>query len=379
MGRGFSRQIRPAIERVGVCPRPTQNKEEVYQLDIRSALERLCASGGPSGFEGPAADIAEELLFSLADEVRRDRLGNVIGLRKSGKPKAKKLLLDAHLDEVGLMVSGHEEGFLRFRAIGGVDARMLPNREVTILTDPPRFGVVACLPPHVQTAEDRNLAIPLEKLYIDTGLTQAEAEERIPVGTPVVYRSSFFSLGEDQVCCKSMDDRACFVILLRTLELLKGEDLDVDVYVMGSVGEETGGAGALTGTFAIAPDWCVATDVTFGYTPDCPRDQCCRVGGGPAIGVGPGMTRWMTNRMVEKAKAEGIPYQLELMEGNTGTNGWRMQTVREGIATSVVSLPEKYMHTPMEVVKLSDMEDMARLLAAFAKDLGKEAEQCWRQ
>lgn len=342
-------------------------------MDIRSALERLCTSGGPSGFEGPVADIAEELLAPLVDEVRRDRLGNVVGVRKCGKPDAKRLLLDAHLDEVGLIVTGHEEGFLRFQPIGGVDIRMLPDREVTILTDPPRFGVVACLPPHVQTAEDRSTAIPLEKLFIDTGLTQSEAEEQIPTGTPVVYRGSFFSLGEDQVCCKSMDDRACFVTLLRTLELLRGEELDVDIYIMGSTREETGGAGALTGTFAIAPDWCVATDVTFGFTPDCPRDQCCKVGGGPAIGVGPGMTRWMTNRMVEKAKAGEIPYQLEIMEGNTGTNGWGMQTVREGIATSVVSLPEKYMHAPMEVVKLSDLENTARLLAAFAKDLGREA------
>lgn len=344
-------------------------------MDIRSAMERLCTSGGPSGFEGPTADIAEELLRPLVDEVRIDRLGNVIGVRKCGKHKAKRLLLDAHLDEVGLIVTGHEDGFLRFQTIGGVDARMLPDREVTILTDPPKFGVIACLPPHVQTAEDKNGVVPREKLFIDVGLSQTEAERQIPVGTPVVYRSGFFSLGEEQVCCKSMDDRACFAVLLRTLELLQGEDLDVDVYVLGSVREETSGAGALTGTFTVDPDWCVAVDVTFGYTPDCPRDQCCAVGGGPAIGMGPGMTRWMTNRMIEKAKAGEIPYQLELMEGSSGTNGWRMQTIREGIATSVVSLPEKYMHTPIEVVKLSDMEATAQLLASFAKDLGKEAEE----
>ena len=342
-------------------------------LDIRKALERLCASGGPSGFEERTAEIAAELLRPLADEVRRDRLGNVIGVKRCGKPGAKKLLLDAHLDEVGLVVTGHEEGFLRFRAIGGVDARMLPDLEVTILTEPPKFGVVACLPPHVQSAEDRNAAIPLEKLFIDTGLTQAEAEAQIPIGTPVVYRGGFFPLGEDQVCCKAMDDRACFVTLLRALELLQGEELDVDVYILGSVREETNGAGALTATFALDPDWCVATDVTFGFTPDCPRDKCVKMGGGPAIGVGPGMTRWMTERMIEKAKAGEIPHQLEIMEGNTGTNGWGMQTVREGIATAVVSLPEKYMHTPVEVVKLSDVEATARLLAAFAKDLGKEA------
>lgn len=347
----------------------------MFQLDIRSALERLCSACGPSGFEGPVAGIAEELLRPLADEVRRDRLGNVIGVKRCGKPGAKKLLLDAHLDEVGLIVTGHRDGFLSFQSLGGVDPRILPDREVTILTDPPKFGVVACLPPHVQTEEDRESAVSTDKLWIDTGLSQAEAEKQIPVGTPIVYRSAFFSMGEEQVC-KAMDDRACFAALLRTLELLQGQDLDVDVYVMGSVREETGGAGALTGTFSVAPDWCVAVDVTFGYTPGCSKDDCMEMGGGPAIGVGPGMTRWMTKRMIEKARAGEIPYQLELMEGNTGTNGWGMQTVREGIATSVVSLPEKYMHTPVEAVRLSDMENTARLLAAFARDLGKEAGEC---
>lgn len=342
-------------------------------MDIRQALERLSAAGGPSGFEGPAAKIAAELLRPLTDEVRLDRLGSVIGVKRCGRPGAKRLLLDAHLDEVGLIVTGHEEGFLRFQAIGGVDERILPDAQVTVLTDPPRFGVVACLPPHVQTAEDKNSAIPLKKLFIDVGLSQEQAAAQIPVGTPVVYHGGFVPLGEGQVSCKSMDDRACFVTLLRTLELLQGEDLDVDVYVLGSTREETGGAGALTAAFHLEPDWCVAVDVTFGLTPGCPKDQCCRVGGGPAIGVGPGMTRWMTQRMEEKAKAGNIPCQLELMEGNTGTNGWGMQTVREGIATAVVSLPEKYMHTPVEAVQLSDVENTAKLLAAFAKDLDREA------
>lgn len=345
----------------------------MYQLDMRKALERLCTAGGPSGFEGPAAEIAAQLLRPLTDEVNVDRLGNVIGVKRCGRPGAKKLLLDAHLDEVGLIVTGHEEGFLRFQAIGGVDERILPDTQVTVLTDPPKFGVVTCLPPHVQTAEDKNSAIPLKKLFLDVGLSQEQAAAQIPVGTPVVCRSGFVPLGEDQVSGKAMDDRACFVTLLRALELLQGQDLDVDVYVLGSTREETGGAGALTATFSAAPDWCVAVDVTFGMAPGCPKDQCCQVGGGPAIGVGPGMTRWMSERMVEKAKANGIPCQLELMEGNTGTNGWGMQTVREGIATAVVSLPEKYMHTPVETVKLSDLEDTAKLLAAFTKDLGREA------
>ena len=126
-------------------------------------LERLCTLNGPSGYERPVAQAAKELLAPLVDETWMDRLGNVIGVRRCGKPGAKKLLLDAHLDEIGLVVTGHKDGFLRFGTIGGVDPRMLPDRELTILTDPPRLGVVACLPPHVLSAEDREKAPPIQE------------------------------------------------------------------------------------------------------------------------------------------------------------------------------------------------------------------------
>lgn len=344
-------------------------------MDIKNTLEQLSATGAPSGFEGAAAAVAVELLRPLMDEVWTDTLGNVLSVRRCGKENAKKLLLDAHLDEIGLIVTGAEDGFLRFRTIGGMDPRMLPDRELTILTQPPLFGVVACLPPHVLKPGESDKSTPITELYIDIGMTQEETLNAVPVGTPIVYRGSTFPLGEEQVCGKALDDRACFVTLLRAAELLKDNTLDVDLYIMGSVCEETGGSGAKVGTYAVAPDWCVAVDVTHGKTPDAPnpKDRVCELFQGPAIGVGPNMTRWMTERMMEKAKGAGIPYQLEVMEGRTGTNGWHMQTIREGIATSVVSLPLKYMHTPIETVALEDMEQVAKLLAAFATDLGKEA------
>lgn len=343
-------------------------------MELYDILECLCGLGGPSGFEKPVAEAAKELLDPLMDQVSIDRLGSVIGVRRCGKPEARRLLLDAHLDEIGLVVTGIEEGFLRFASIGGVDPRMLPARELTILTRPePLFGVVACLPPHVQTAADHDKSVAIEDLRVDVGMTQEQAEKAIPIGTPMVYREGCFRLAGDQVCGKSLDDRSCFAILLRTAELLKGADLDVDLYIMGSVREEVSGTGAIVGTNAINPDWCVATDVTFGITPGLSEDEVpCKLRGGPAIGMGPNMTWSLTDRMVAKAKTNGIPYQLEVMEGHTGTNGWYMQTCLEGIPTSVVSLPLKYMHSPIEVVSLEDMEQTARLLAAFVRDLGKE-------
>lgn len=343
-------------------------------MKLYDILENLCGPAGPSGYEAVVAQKAKELLSPLVDEVSVDRLGSVIGLRRCGKPQAKRLLIDAHLDEIGLIVTGIEEGFLRFAAIGGVDPRMLPARELTILTKPqPLFGVVACLPPHVQTAADHDKSVAVEDLRVDVGMTQAEAEKAIPIGTPMVYRESCFRLAGDQVCGKALDDRSCFTILLRMAELLRDAPLDVDLYIMGSVREEVSGTGAIVGTNAVAPDWCIATDVTFGMTPGLSEDQVpCKLHGGPAIGMGPNMTWALTERMAEKAKALGIPYQLEIMEGHTGTNGWHMQTCLEGIPTAIVSLPLKYMHSPIEVVSLEDMEHTAQLLAAFVRDLGKE-------
>ena len=335
---------------------------------MRQALERLCTCTAPSGFEAPAAAVAAELLRPLVDEVSIDRMGNVLGVRRSKTPGAPKLLLDAHLDEIGLIVTGVEDGFLRFRSIGGVDPRMLPGRELMVLTDPPLRGLVAC-----PAEGDEDKSVPLNELYVDVGLSQKEAERAIPVGTPMVYRAGCFPLGEEQMCGKSMDDRACFVTLLRAAELLRDRELDVELHIMGSTREEVSGAGAVVGTWAVAPDFCVAVDVTHGKTPDGPADKTFALGGGPAIGVGPNMTRWMTERMIAKAREHSIPYQLEIMSGHTGTNGWEMQISREGVATSVLSLPLKYMHTPVETLSLADMEWVAQLLAAFVENLGKEA------
>ncbi|MDU1324289.1 MAG: M42 family peptidase [Clostridiales bacterium] len=341
-------------------------------MDIRKTLDTLCSMAGPSGFERAVAEQAVELMRPYVDEAAVDRFGNAIGVRLCGRPGAKKLLLDAHLDEIGLMVTGIEEGFLRFRTIGGVDPRMLPDRELTVMTQPPILGVVACLPPHVLQAEDMKKSIPIDDLRVDVGMSQEQAEAAIPIGTPMVFRGGCFALDRDKLCGKSMDDRSCFVTLLRAAELLKDKPLDVDLYIMGSTREEVSGAGAKVGTYGINPDFCVAVDVTHGKTPDANLHRRSSIGGGPQIGIGPNMTRWMTQRMIEKAKANAIPYQPEVMEGHTGTNGWGMQVTREGVATSVVSLPLKYMHSPIEVLDIQDIEHVATLLAAFTENLGKE-------
>ena len=339
-------------------------------------LEALCGQAAPSGFETSVARTAMELLRPLVDEVYQDRLGNVIGMRRCGREGAPLLLLDAHLDEIGLIVTGVEDGFLRFRSIGGVDPRVLVDQEMTVLTEPPLFGVVSCLPPHVLKAGDSDKAQTIEQLAIDIGLPQEKAEQAVPVGTPVVCRSQGAALGVSRFCGRALDDRACFAVLLRAAQLLQDTPLDVDLCLLGSVFEETGGWGAQTAAYGLAPDYCVAVDVTFARSSGVSEEEApCKLGGRPAVGVGPIIPRWMSGRFKAKAAQQEIPCQTEILSGRTGTNGDDFQTAREGIATAVLSLPLRYMHTPAEVVDLEDMERTARLLSAFAKDLGKEAEQ----
>lgn len=343
-------------------------------MDLKKTLAELCAISGPSGFEQTVSARVLKYLRQFMDDAYIDRYGNAIGVRHCGKSKAKKVLLDAHLDEVGLMVTGVEKGFVQFRAIGGVDPRMLPDQEVTLLTNPPIFGLVACLPPHVQKPEDFGKSIPLSDLWIDVGMDQARAEEQIPIGTPVVFRHQCRELENGYFVSKAMDDRAGFVTLIRTAELLMDKKLDIDLYILASTREETSGSGAAVGTYALNPDCCVAVDVTHGTTPDASKDSTFPTGAGPAIGVGPNMTRWMTKRLFDKAREGEIPHQTEVMAGNTGTNAWRLQITREGIPTALVSVPLKYMHSPVETIQAADIETSATLLAAFLENLGGEGE-----
>lgn len=344
-------------------------------MNYERVIDRLCSLSGPSGFENSVAQAAKELLEPLVDEISVNRLGSVLGVHRCGKENAPKLLLDAHLDEIGFIVTGHEDGFLRFATLGGVDPRMLPDREVTIMTQPPVLGVVACLPPHIQTREDMDKSIPVAESYIDVGLSQEDAQKLIPIGTPVTFRGGCMALGKELLCGKAMDDRACFAILLDTLEKLKDKELDVDLYILGSTQEETSSAGAITAAYGTAPDMCVAVDVTHGATPDAKKEQTFPLGDGPVVGIGPNCTKWMSDRFVKLAKGLEIPSQLEVMAGHSGTNAWPLQISREGVATAVLSLPLRYMHTPVEVCSRKDLEDTARLLAAFVENLGKEALQ----
>jgi len=341
-------------------------------MAIQAMIKDLCACSGPSGFEEAVAERAAEILKPFMDTVTTDTLGNVIGARKCGREGAPQLLLDAHIDEVGLIVTGVREGFLQFAPIGGLHGWTLPASEVELMTTPPIRGYIACMPPHTTEAGDFEKAIPTDALYIDIGMNQEEAEQAVPVGTPGVLTSAVKALAGGVLSGKAMDDRACFAIVADALERIRNQALSVDLYVMASVQEEVGLRGAVTGAYGIRPDYAFVLDVTHAHTPGAKEEKTTRFHGGPAVGVGTDMNRALTDFVRQTAEAEGIPYQLEALPGRSGTNAHVIQLVHTGVATALISLPLKYMHSPVECLSLADAENTAALLAACIVNFGRE-------
>lgn len=341
-------------------------------MELNQLIQELCSLPSPSGFEDAVRSRISQLASPLADLVETDRMGNLIIRKSCGRPQTETLMLNAHMDEIGLIITGYEKGFLRFSSLGGVDPRMLPARELKILTEPPIYGVIDTMPPHVLSDGDSDKTLDASKLFIDVGLSPEQAEKQIPPGTPAVFAGGCESMGESRLCGKSLDDRACVAILLKVLENLQNRELSMDICLMISTQEELGTRGAITGTFGVEPDYAVTVDVTHAATPDSKKGETMDMGKGAAIGVGPNMHRGITRRLFELADKLGLPHQTEVMGGNTGTDAWVIQVSRTGVATGLVSLPIKYMHSPVEMMDLKDAEAIVSLLTALATGLGED-------
>jgi len=340
-------------------------------MNIKKVLKELCELPGPAGFEETVAKRVKEMLEPYTDEAWIDVLGNVIGVRRCGKENAAKLLFDAHIDEIGFIVTGIEEGFVRFARLGGFDPRVIPASGVTIMTEPPIYGVISVLPPHILKKEDTDKNFKIEDLYIDVGLTQEEAEKLIAPGTPGVPAHGVKDIGNNKISGKAIDDRAGFAAILRALEILQDEKLDVDLYVMASVQEEVGVRGATTGAYSIDPDYCVVIEVHHAKTPDAkPSEAHTELGKGVIIVRGPNMNPGLTESIVSLAAENEIKYQISVIPtGMSGTNARAIQISREGVATALLGIPLKYMHSVNELSSLDDMESTAKLLSEIAKSM----------
>lgn len=345
-------------------------------------IRRLTSAPGPSGYETRAALAAGDELAPFATEVKVDKMGSVVAFKKANSPGAgdsrKKILLAAHLDEIGLLVTGIEPGgFLRFTQVGGFDARVLLGQEIS-LHPVGRFGVdtkkvfpgiIGAKPPHFQTPEESGQVIPMEDLYIDLGMDEALVRTNVSIGDLATLRMPFTVLKNDRAAGKSMDNRACVAIMVQALDILNKCYHSWDVYAVATVQEEVSGLGALTATFDIHPDIGIAIDVTHGDMAGVSDNDTFSVGKGPTITVGPNIHPAVAEKLKKVAKQQEIPFQVEPCAGITGTDAVDIQISREGIPTGLLGLPLRYMHTPVETLASVDVERSARLLARFIQDL----------
>lgn len=338
-------------------------------------MKELSLTPGVSGSEEKIAEIIERELKDTVDSIERDTMGNLIATKK-GEKKAPAIMLASHMDEIGLMVSYiDDKGYLKFTTIGGINDQMLMNQTVVVHgSKGDVVGVIGSKPPHVTKPEERNKVIKASDMFIDIGACSKEdAEEMVSVGDVITFKSWFEEFPNDLIMGKALDNRVgCYVMM----EVLKRVDTRATVYGVGTVQEEVGLKGAKTSAFKLDPDMAIALDVTLsGDHPGIkPEEAPVVMGKGPALVLadasGRGiLTAKSIKEMLMKAGDENdIDYQLEVSDGGT-TDGTAIHLTKEGIATGVLSVPTRYIHTTVSVCSMKDIESTIQLITTAINNL----------
>ena len=333
------------------------------QPDTYSLLKELSETPGVSGQEHRIRSLVSQHITPLVNEVGVDALGNLVARKQGADPPLGRVMLAAHMDEVGLIVTKLDQGFLRFAPVGGVDMGALPAQEVTVHARAELPGLVASRPPHVLTVEEREKPFTRQQLFIDVGLSAEALAEQVSVGDFVSIERSAIRLGKGQATGKALDNRVSVVVLLEALRILQSRRHGWDVYAVVTAQEEIGLRGATTAAFRLRPDAGIALDVTYAEQPGALPEESLPMDAGPAIGIGPNLHPKLRDVLVGAAQANEIPFTDEVLPGHSGTDAWAMQISRGGIPTALISTPIRNMHTPAESVALRDIERSARLAA----------------
>lgn len=335
-------------------------------MNLKKTVIKLSESSGASGSENAAAETALKLLKKYCPDAEIKN-GNVIGRFGEHDESLPLLLLDAHIDQVGMIVTYiTDEGFIKFGNIGGLDRCLLPAQQVVVHGKKDIRGVICSAPPHHLKGESK---VPeIDDFAIDTGLSASELEKLVSMGDSVTFDVKCQELLGSRITGGAMDDRCGVASVLYALELLNGKKLRYNVAVLFSTQEELGERGAKIGAFEINPDLAIAVDVSFAFAEGENEQKCGYLGKGTMIGVSPSLSRELSDSLVEAAESGKIPYQIEVMNGLTSTNADRFSVNREGVKTCTVSMPLRYMHTPVEVIDLEDVKHTGMLLARFVEE-----------
>lgn len=339
-------------------------------MSISQYIKTLSLLNGISGFEHNVSDFVANHFKGKGFEVTTDSMGNVIACKKLGEGHGK-VMLEAHVDEIGMLVKSIDKnGFLFLSPVGGFDPRILPASEVVVHGKKDYLGIVGAKPPHMMSADEYSKTLDFAQLYVDVGMTKEQADDQIGIGAYVTFKGEYCKLHGDYVASKAMDDRASLAVLLDCADKLADASLGYDLYICACVQEEVGMRGALTAAYAINPDLAIAIDVTHATTPDESKGTF-KCGCGPVVCLGPNIHNALVNHFIDILKREGVSYEIEVEGGNTGTDAWSIQTAREGIPTMLLSLALKYMHTPIETLSLADCVQTSDALVSFLKSFEK--------
>jgi len=344
-------------------------------MEVIQLLRDLSQASGVSGYEEPVRVVARKAFEPYGDALHTDALGNLIALKKGTRAEGareRSIMLAAHMDEIGLMVTGFEQGFIRFARVGGVDIRTILGQEVVVHGTRPLPGIIGSRPPHVLGPEEYEKPVPLDKLFIDVGLTAEQVKDLVQVGDLITMRRDFLELAEGYVSGKAFDDRTGVASLALTLEALSATRHEWDVYAVATTQEEVGLRGAITSAYGVAPNIAIAVDVGFGMQQGVGETESIAMDSGPAIAKGPSIHPLMHERLVALAKDNELPHQVEILPGASGTDAWAIQVAREGIPTALLSIPLRYMHTSVETVCVKDVQRTARLMSLFIATLTED-------
>ncbi len=338
-------------------------------MELKELIVSISSLMSVSGHESYSEKELAELIGGEFDESFRDAVGNRFFVKRCGRDGAPRILVDAHMDEIGLMVTDiKDDGFITVTSVGGVDPKIMQASDVVIYGKEKIFGVVGSTPPHLRRPDEGNTMKPITELLIDTGYSKDKLAELIRIGTPVGFAPKYKELANGKLAGKSFDDKSCAACAVAGIARTPREELAGDVYLMLSSREEVGMiGGAAAGAHNIDPDYAMVIDVNLGKTPDTPSNETVEMGGGASLTLCPVTDRKMTKMLIEEAKENEIKTQVCVSGGGTGTNTPSVNLAREGIPTVDVGLPLKSMHTCTEVLELADAESVAALTSLFIK------------
>lgn len=321
-----------------------------------------------TGYEFHDEPKLKELIGEYFDDSFTDALGNYFFVKKCGKNNVPKILIDVHMDEIGMIVTDiKENGFITVTNIGGVDTRILQGSDVIIYGKEKIFGVVGSTPPHLQKADETDKLKEIGELLIDTGYDTDELRKLIRIGTPVGFSPQYAYLANNRIAGKGFDDKACAACAVKGIGQANKEELAGDVWLMLSSREEVSSSagGAAVGAYIIDPDYAMVVDVNLAATPNVPQNESVDFGGGPSLTLGPVTDRKLTKMVGAVADQNDIKWQKSVSNRGTGTNAPDINLTLGGIPCVDVGLPLKCMHTGVELLDIKDAEDTAKLIRAF--------------